>query len=347
MSLSQKPLQTKFFFGLLLLVGVCGILVLRPYLITLAVAATFAVVLEPVHAALLRMWKGRKGAAAASTVLVTGLLVLAPLSLVISKIAQEAANLYRTLSEGEATFPDRVLTPVVTFIRQYIPQFDVEIGAYAGQIFSWLAGNVGPVFAGTFGTIIHLLLGIIAFFYLVRDGHVFMESLVGLSPLSDENDRKIQVRLQAAINSIIKGNLTIALLQGISSGIGMAIFGVPSATLWGSLAAVAALVPSVGTAVVLTPAVLYLFAVGNTFAGIGLIIWGATAVGLIDNILGPILVGRGAKIHPLWILFAVIGGLELIGPAGFLIGPLIISLLYALLDIYRDLFITQKGKGTL
>jgi predicted PurR-regulated permease PerM len=129
--------------------------------------------------------------------------------------------------------------------------------------------------------------------------------------------------------------LLIALTQGFVSGIGFAIFGVPSATLWGSMAAVGSLVPGVGTAIVIAPMVMYLLVTGSTVAAIGLAIWGIIAVGMVDNFLGPILVGRGVRIHALFILFAVIGGVQYFGPLGFILGPLVLSLLYALLDIHR------------
>ena len=116
--------------------------------------------------------------------------------------------------------------------------------------------------------------------------------------------------------------------------VGIWIFGIPNATLWGSIAAIAALIPSVGTSLVVLPGVLYLFLFGERFAALGLMIWGMTAVGLIDNILGPHLMKRGIAIHPFFILLSVLGGLGLFGPVGFLIGPLILALLFALLDIY-------------
>ena len=148
-----------------------------------------------------------------------------------------------------------------------------------------------------------------------------------------------------AINSIIRGTLIIAVIQGVMTGIGFAIFGVPSPTLWGSIAAIGALVPGVGTAIVFTPAILFLFFAGNTVPAIGLLVWGIVAVGLIDNFLGPVLVGRGIRIHPLFILFAVIGGIGFFGPMGFLLGPLVVSLLYGLFEIYRLFMIEKKSAG--
>jgi len=145
-----------------------------------------------------------------------------------------------------------------------------------------------------------------------------------------------------SIRSIIGGSIVVAICQGIVSGIGFAIFGIPNPALWGTLAGLAALIPGVGTSLILIPAVVYAFVAGSLFHGIGLGIWGLTAVGLLDNFLSPKLIGGGLKIHPLIVLFSIIGGLTFFGPEGFLLGPLTISLLMALLGIYRMMVKTEE-----
>jgi predicted PurR-regulated permease PerM len=105
--------------------------------------------------------------------------------------------------------------------------------------------------------------------------------------------------------------------------------------LWGSFAVVAALIPGFGTALVIVPGVIYLFFASTTLHAIGLLIWGILGVGLIDNYLGPLLVNRGVHIHPFLILLSVMGGLVFFGPIGFIAGPLLVALLFALLEIYK------------
>ena len=127
------------------------------------------------------------------------------------------------------------------------------------------------------------------------------------------HDETIFNKLAVAINSVIRGNLAVALIQGILTAVGFALFGVPNPTLWGSVAAIAALVPSVGTALVLLPAILFLYW-GEALSALGLLLWGATAVGLIDNFLGPKLAGRGMRLHPFLILLSILGGIAFFGP---------------------------------
>ena len=178
---------------------------------------------------------------------------------------------------------------------------------------------------------------LIAFYFFLKDGKKLKNYIVALSPLDDSDDELIVSRLKLAVSAAMKGNLLIGLIQGTLTGIGFAIFGVPNAVLWGSVAVIAAFLPGIGTSLVLAPAIIFLFVTGNTFGGVGLLIWGIIAVGLIDNLLGPRLVGRGMQLHPLAVFVAVLGGLSLFGPLGFLLGPLAVSVCLALVDIYTSL----------
>lgn len=345
MNAANSTVRYAFFFILLAAVAVLTFFIFSPYVVTLAMATALAVVCQPLYQALLRITRGRESIAAALTILTTGIVVLAPLALIGMQVAQEATALYERIGENEsldANFLVTVETTIESYVQGYVPTFNLDLPLIARESLGRISGYVGPIFTSTLTTILHFFLGVVAFFYLVKDGGRFMNVAVDLSPLKDKHDRKIFDRLVVAINSIIKGALLVALVQGFVSGVGFAIFGVPSATLWGGLAAVGALVPGVGTAIVIAPIVIYLFATGATGAAIGLAIWGTVAVGMIDNLLAPMLYGRGAKIHPLFILFAVIGGVQFFGPLGFILGPLVLSLLYALLDIYM-VMMTEKA----
>jgi len=197
--------------------------------------------------------------------------------------------------------------------------------------------SVGKVFLALF-------LSLLAFYCLIKDGQSLRDFYIRISPLPDEDDERILVKLHATVNSVIRGTLVIAVIQGFLTGIGFMIFGIPNPTLWGSIAAITALVPTVGTAIVLIPGIIYLSIASGTAPAVGLTIWGLVAVGLVDNFLGPQVMKRGVAIHPFVILLSVLGGLSFFGPIGFLIGPLIISLLFALLEIYIEIIEPVKGR---
>ncbi len=244
-------IQTAFFFTLLVGVLTLAFFIFLPYLTTLSVAATFAVVTCPLHKWITRLCRGREGIAALLTVLITVLLVLAPLSFIGTQVVWESQHLYQRIMENQESLTETFTGLIERTIEQFAPQASLDLNRYAGQGLSFIAGRLGPLFAGTAQTFLHLFLGIIAYYYFLKDGRKFLATLVALSPLPDGEDSKILGRLEMAINSIIRGTLTIALIQGVLTGIGLTIFGVPSPTLWGSIAAVGALIPGIGTAIVI------------------------------------------------------------------------------------------------
>jgi predicted PurR-regulated permease PerM len=195
--------------------------------------------------------------------------------------------------------------------------------------------SIGTIFSTTLSGIFSLLLVILCMFYLLKDGKQWKDMLVSISPLSDDASHAIIVKMTSAVNGIIRGYLLVGVIQGLLVSIGMYIFGVPHAALWGTLAGIASLIPSIGTALVSVPTVIFLLAAGQTGAAIGYGIWAAVLVGSIDNILSPFIVGRSVAIHPLLVLFSVLGGIALMGPVGILIGPLVICFIYTLMSVYK------------
>jgi predicted PurR-regulated permease PerM len=161
--------------------------------------------------------------------------------------------------------------------------------------------------------------------------------LVSLSPLTDKDNALIVSRLKSAISATVRSTLVIGLAQGALTGVGFRIFGVPNPILWGSIATLTALVPGVGTALVITPAIIFLFFTGSIFGGIGLLVWGVVVNGFVDNFWRPKLIGDDTQLHPLVVLLAVLGGLALFGPLGFVLGPLAVNICLALAAIYASL----------
>lgn len=344
--MTQKKLQLPFFIGLLLVVIVLAFFIFKPFIATLAVAGMFAVIIHPFHVRFTKILKGYDGIAALLSVLFVAVVVLVPLTFIGTQVFMETRDLYFSLTSHGENYFGLIDSFITQPVRAYLPDFHLDLGSYLQQALGWIVGNLGILFSGTIQTILHLFLGFIALYYFLKDGKRFTKAIIELSPLSDNFDIAIMQRLMVAVNSVVKGSLLVALIQGLLSGFGFFIFGVPSPALWGTMAAIGALIPGVGTTIVLIPAVLYLYFTGNTAQAIGLLIWGSTAVGLIDNLIGPHLVGKGANIHPLFVLFSVLGGIALFGPLGFFLGPLVLSLLYALVDIYRLLILKHGPRGT-
>jgi predicted PurR-regulated permease PerM len=176
---------------------------------------------------------------------------------------------------------------------------------------------------------------LIALFYFLKDGAKWKEMLIDLVPLSNDSNRKIAASLKRTINGMFKGYLVVGLAQGIVTTTGLYLFHVPHAALWGMLAIFASIIPPLGVGAISLSVVAYLFLVSRTGAAVGYGLWAIFFSMTIDNILNPYIVGRQISIHPLLVLFSVLGGLALMGPLGILIGPLVISFIYALMSVYK------------
>lgn len=340
-----KTQQLYFLIGLILISSILSFYIFRPFLVILVLAAVFAVVLQPLYRGVLRYMNGSPGLAAFVTMLVAAVCILVPLTFITVQIVGDAQQLYTSLSDGSGeTYVNTVFQYTDGVVAQYAPNLNLSSGELSASIdlyiksgLAWLLQHLGGALGGLAQMLVSFLIFLIALYYLLRDGSKLKKILIEESPLRDADDTLILARLELAVNSVMRGSLTIALIQGVLTGIGFALFGVPNSILWGVVAAFAALIPGIGTSLVLAPGVAYLFIIGATTPAAGLLMWSLVAVGLIDNLLGPKLVGKGMQLHPLLVLLSVFGGLAFFGAAGVFLGPLCTSLLFALLSVYPHL----------
>jgi predicted PurR-regulated permease PerM len=342
--MDTKKVQFSFFIGLLLLVIVLTGKLFLPFLAPVALAFMVALIFRPVHRWFHRLFGQRRAVASLVTIVFIVIVVFLPLTFLVERLASESYNLYFDIREQGLGDLDRLTYYFIYPIQQVFPGFNPDIAGYVQSLVGAFADNIGTLFSQTASFVIQFLLGVISLFYILKDGPRFRKMLVELSPLADRYDVEIIGKLEDAVVSVVRGSLLTALVQGCFVALGFTIFGIGHPVLWGSVAAVAALLPGLGTSLVMIPAVLFLFVTGATGPAIGLAIWGVIAVGLIDNILLPFFVGKASKIHPLFILFAVLGGMFLFGFSGIFLGPIIVSLLFALLDIYRLIILDDKDK---
>src|SRR3989344_4756673 len=340
--MNAKMLQPYFLIALIAVSSVLAFFIFRPFLVILVLAAVFAVVLQPLYRGVLRRINVLPGLAAFITMLISVVCILIPLTFITIQITGEAQNLYISIADSESeTYLNTVIKSGSDVMTRYFPgiapsgaDLSASVDQYVKDGLVWLVHNLGGAFGGVARLLLGLFIFLIALYYFLRDGEKLKRTIIDASPLKDTDDNAVITRLEQAINSVIRGSLTIALIQGVITGIGYALFGVPNFILWGVVAAFAALIPGIGTSLVLAPGIAYLFIIGATTPAIGLLIWSVVAVGLIDNLLGPKLVGKGMQIHPLIVLLSVFGGLAFFGPVGIFLGPLCASLLFALVSIH-------------
>lgn len=335
---ASRKIEVGFFLLLAAGAATLGFFVLKPYLSALFIAIVLAVVFRPLHDYLALRISGRN-IAALTTLLLLFLLILIPVGFFGFFVFDDAKALYSSVASGEPLLPKltKFSAPIESRIASVFPGASFDLSSYAAEGLSFLVGNFGALFSRTVGVIFKTGIMLLALFYLFRDGAALRSFIVRTSPLTNEYDERILVRIENAVSSVVKGKLLIVLIQGFLAASGFFLFGVPHAVLLGAIVMLAALVPAIGIALVFAPAALYAFYTGSEGIAVGLALWGV-AVGIIDNVLAPIFLERGLRMHPLLILLAVLGGLALFGPVGFLAGPVIIAFLFALFDIYPLLF---------
>jgi predicted PurR-regulated permease PerM len=333
--------QNYFLFALITLSSILAFFIFQPFLIVLVLAGIFAIVLHPLYRGILRSMPTLPGLASFSTIVVSIVCIVLPLLFIGVQIAGDAQHVYTSLSSGsEQNYITTVANYVNSTVAQYAPslalseeELSLSITQYTRNILQWLIQNL----SGVAGSAIQFLLGFfiftIALYYFLRDGAKLLETIRYISPLPEDDTNLVLKRLERAVGSIIRGSLTIGIIQGILTTVGFTFFGIPNSILWGVAATFCALIPGIGTSLILIPGVIYLFIIGETTGGIGLVLWSLFAVGLIDNFLGPKLVGKGMEIHPLLVFLSVFGGLAYFGTAGIFLGPLCISLLFVFFSI--------------
>lgn len=333
-------LQYSFFTCLYVGTLVLSFFILKPFLPVLFLSIIFAVVFNPLYLRLVRLFDGRRGAAAACVVLVVFVLIVVPLTAFVYMLFDEAAGIYDHLAGGGGREIVARFEALANGLRAYAPGVSFDMGEYADLNtylelgLSWVVSNASAFFSSVVATVLYVLLMFIALFYFLKEGRSITRTLMLLSPLKNSHDEMILGKIATSINAVVRGRLAMAIVQGSFAGAGFAVFGVPNPVFFGFLTAFASLVPMVGTSLVLVPAILYLFLAGHMVAALGLLAWGAIAVGFIDDILGPMLLERGMKIHPFLVLLSVLGGLRLFGPIGFIAGPVVLAVLFVLTNIY-------------
>ncbi|MEZ4156449.1 MAG: AI-2E family transporter [Candidatus Paceibacterota bacterium] len=351
-----KNIQLTFFLIIFTIAAILGFLVLKPYINVLILAGTFAIIFYPLYDGAVGKKKTafNKRVAAVLTIFFILAIVLLPLTIIGMQVVREGQSLYQTLQDANsnetsvlADIPESS-NPHVARLQEQARAFLTKIAdeplQYIEQGTDWLGASAGPFFRSLAGTILGFFLWAFSLYYFFKDGDKIKQVLITASPLNDKYDNEIIQRMRRAVKSVIGGTLVVTLIQGVLVGVGFAFFGVPLPAIWGSVAVLTALIPTIGTGIVSFPAILFLFFTGDTTSALFLLIWSMGFVGMVDNFLRPILLEKGVQIHPLLILLSVLGGISFFGPIGFITGPLVMTLLSEFMSIYRQLVLGEGGE---
>ncbi len=330
--------QQYFFLGLLVFILVLNALVFLPYLGPLVLAMTLAVACSPWHRKIVKLMPKFPNSASFLTLVLVLVIIFAPLGFLVMIAVDQAQDVYISLTNNAEA--SRFLNNFSTVISQEfqtskaVGNFIYNLNENTKLVLQYILGNASAVFSATASIAAQIFLVLLALFFFLRDGENLKSAIMRLSPLRNEDDETILNHLGKAMDSIVKGTLLLSLIQALVASVGFLIFGVPNAALLGALTFFAAFIPGFGSALILIPAAVYLYFTGPLSASIGMLLW-SVLVGLVDNFVRPKILSSGTGMHPLLVLLAVFGGISLFGPYGLLIGPLLLSFLFALTDLYK------------
>jgi predicted PurR-regulated permease PerM len=343
----QKPNITSliFFWIIFAITGIFAYFIFAPYLTPLFLGLVLAIVLQPVYVIRSRNLSGKTTFAALLTTFIAIIAIILPLFVIGSVLTQEVVNAYNVLTQSGGGALVSMTDRVNAFFQHVLPAANIRIDlpSLAGGFLQYIGSNLNAFFISIVSVLFSALLMLFALFFFLRDGSRLRRFVMEWSPLPERYDENILDRLAAAVSAVVKGSLVSAVAQGTAAGVGLAVFGIQGALLWGVIAVFAALIPVVGTALVTVPAALYIIFNGGILSGILLLLYSMIFIGNIDTFLRPYLMHKNLDIHPLVILLSVLGGLSVFGPMGFIAGPVVIALFFVLLDLYPELVRGKVG----
>ncbi len=340
-------IQRASFYVLLVIVTIAFMWLLIPYYTAVLWAVILAILFFPVHRRLQRWVGGRSTVAALLTLLLCICLVILPALGILASLIQEGTSLYQRISNNEIDLNAHLLRLQVVmpaFLNNWLAALKLEGFAElwarlssgfmeAGQS---IAGGLLSFGQNTLQFFISMGLMLYLLFFLFRDGASLGRTLRHSIPLSDDYTRQFVDKFAAVVRATVRGNVIIAVIQGVIGGLTFWALGLEAALLWGVLMTFLSMLPAIGAAIVWVPAAIWLFLAGAWIKGMLMVIVGTFVIGLIDNLLRPPLVGQGTRLPDYVVLISTVGGISLFGLSGFVIGPLIAALFISAWSLFTQ-----------
>ncbi len=344
--MNKETLNKWTLLVVVLLVSALFLVMIRQFLIAIFLGGIFSALSFPMYRRFEIWFGGRRIPASAVTIIVIVCVIFVPLAGLLGIVANQAVKIgtvakpwiEHQISEPGALSQSLQSLPFYETIEPYRNQILTKAGELAGSIGGFIVDKLTSATMGTFNTIIDVLIMLYCMFFFLIEGDGILKKALYYLPLEDHDERRILDKFTSITRATIKGTLVIGILQGGLAGLAFAVLGIHSAVFWGTVMAVLSVIPSVGSALVWFPAVVYLAATGHIAKGIVLFVFCAFVVGSLDNLLRPKLVGKDTQMHELMILFGTLGGIFMFGMVGIIIGPIIAGLFVTVWEIYGMAF---------
>ena len=330
-----------------LAVGAALVWILLPFYGTILWASIIAMLFEPGYRRLLPRLRGRRTAAALLILGAVLVIVVLPFALLSASLAREAVGIYERLQSG-------ALNPAL-YLRGVFDAFPAWIGALLrrfglidfddlqrrgiaalSQGSSFLAGQALNLGQNTFDFAASLCITMYLAFFLIRDGDSVVRTLRRAVPLAPAQQQELLDKFSTVIRATVRGNLLVAAIQGALGGLAFWFLDIGGALLWAVLMAFLSLLPAIGAALVWLPVAIYLLVSGQFGSGLALAAWGLLVIGLIDNLLRPVLVGKDTRLPDYVVMMTTLGGMAVLGINGFVVGPVVAAMFFAVWHLYAQ-----------
>lgn len=341
----SSTLEDRSFLLLLVLVSLAFFWVLWPYYGAVFWGAIFALMFSPIFLRFMSKLSQRRTLSALFTVSIILVLVILPVGLISALLTQEAAGVYQRVQSGDLSF-GRYFQQIYDALPAWITSLLNRSGlnnlgliqervsdslTKGSQFIATQALNIGQ---NAFDFFVSFFIMLYLMFFFLRDGAALSRRIKQAIPLEEDIKRNLFSKFTTVIRATVRGNIAVAVMQGALGGLIFWFLNIHAPVLWGTLMAFLSLLPAVGAALVWIPVAIYFLATGAIWQGVVLIAFGVLVIGLVDNVLRPVLVGKDTKMPDYVVLVSTIGGMSLFGLNGFVIGPVIAAMFMAAWDIF-------------
>ena len=344
--MKPESINNLVLITLVVVISAVFLVMIHQFLMPTLMAGIFCAMLAPFHSWLTEKLAGRKHVASLATIVGIVLLVLAPLTVLIGIVAGQALEVSQSVTpfvQGLIDKPSEVTHYLegLPFYEQLQPFRNILIeraGQAVATISGFLVNSLSSMTKMTISALFGVIIMLYVMFYFFSMGSVLLYKILYFLPLRDEDEQRLLRQFTSVTRATLKGTFIIGLMQGTICGLAFFLAGIKGAVFWGTIMAIASVIPAFGTAIVWVPAAIILALIGD-WAGVFIlaIICGLIS-GNLDNLVRPRLVGKDTQMHDLFILFGTLGGISMFGILGIIVGPIIAALFSTVWSIYGDSF---------
>jgi predicted PurR-regulated permease PerM len=345
-------IRNFLFIGLLAAVSIAFLWTIKAFIYPIFWAAIIAGIFYPLYKFLNRKLRV-PNLSTSITMMIVIAIIVTPLTLISILVVNQSIELYTSFSQNSSTLQNGITAAVewlkgsplaagLNIDETIITEKFSELGQL---VTSYLLTSAKKFTQNSIVFLVMFFITFYALFFFIRDGEKLLKKIMHLCPLGDEQEKFLYSKFTSTARATIKGSLVVGLIQGTLGGLMFAVAGFQGAIIWGILMVLLASVPALGSYFIWLPAAIIAIITGRVWTGIGMILFGALIIGTIDNFLRPILVGKDSQMHPLMVLLSTLGGIAVFGISGFIIGPIIASLMLAFWEMYETHYRKELEKN--